>query len=90
MACRATAAIDQHSADRRFIGIQHRELLETIIVHELLPGLLRQQRLGARAHHARSNKRFFHKTPAQTMRVCAGAFLGNAVMGLIFGYLYRR
>ena len=77
VAWRATAAIDQHRAHRRFIGIRHRKFFETVIVHELLSGLLRQRRLGTRLHDARSNERFFHKTPAKTMRVRASAFLGN-------------
>src|SRR6516225_10611770 len=70
-----TRAVDEHCAYWRLVRVRYRELLEPIIVHQLLAGLLRQSCLWPRFHRARGNERFFHKMPALRKRVRVSAFL---------------
>src|SRR6516162_2153542 len=70
-------AIDQHRSYRRFIWIQDRQFLESVIVHQLLAGLFRKGCLRPRFHYAGGNQRFLNEMPALGKRVRTCAFLGN-------------
>src|SRR5262245_65789090 len=70
-----TRAVDEHCAYWRLVRVRYHELLEPIIVHQLLAGLLRESCLWPRFHRARGNERFLHKMPALLKRVRVSAFL---------------
>ena len=46
-----------------------RQLLEAVIAHQLIAGLLGQCRLGTAVDYAGSDERFFHVMPATRLRV---------------------
>jgi hypothetical protein len=82
---RAARPIDQHCAQWGFVRIAHRQLLESVVAHELVAGLLRHGRFRVGSHRTRGKQSFFHIAPASRSRTGVGTFIGDGSGASQFG-----